>query len=186
MNGYSLESTNKTYTILDTRPEVFELFLRWLYQKTASDVSVLVLNTPELDKSPQLEDAPETKREEFVRNTGFIQELWIFGDKYEIPQLQDACVDFQEGLQKRYGLILFPLEYSHTTNKFEDFIIDTCAFYCASGVSWLEAMIETASKHILVKLIAAMGSVKGKPTAKNYYVDVCAEDCVTELRLGSH
>ena len=76
MKGYSLESTNKTYTILDTRPEVFELFLRWLYQKAASDVSVLVLNTPELDKSPQVEDAPETKREELVRNTGFIQELW--------------------------------------------------------------------------------------------------------------
>ena len=129
---------------------------------------------------------PKQKGKNLSGTPALYKSFGIFRDKYEIPQLQDACVDFREGLRKRYGLIFFPLEYSHTTNKFEDFIIDTCAFYCASGVSWLEAMIETASKHILVKLIAAMGSVKGKPTAKNYYVDVCAEDCVTELRLGSH
>ena len=171
-----MEAISQTYIIPDIKPEVFEKFVQWLYQPADSDPKTLSLESEQLRKTPDVHKAPSEKREEYVRNVGLLQELWKFGDKYEMPQLQNICLNHHEILQSKYGLILFPLEYSFMTNKYEDFVIDTCAFYCGNGVSWREGMLETASKDVLVKVIAAMGSVKGKPAAKDYYIDFSTDE----------
>lgn len=75
-NGSFKEAIESQIELLDVEIQVFEAFQAWLYSKT-------LLNTEELEN-------PD--RQTYLHHA-ILAKLWILGDKYQIPLLQNNVVD---------------------------------------------------------------------------------------------
>ncbi|KEQ69509.1 hypothetical protein M436DRAFT_67171 [Aureobasidium namibiae CBS 147.97] len=83
-NGSFIEATNKKIDLLDVNQEVFEHFITWLYtRKIASD------------------DDQYLGWDDLVN-------LWVFGDQFQVPMLQNCVMDelFAKGNRSKLGLRL--------------------------------------------------------------------------------
>lgn len=82
LTGSFKEASEKLVSLPDTETEVFELFVHWLYhQRFPTEVD-----------SPQLLALYEDKMDPAIQCRSLVK-LYIFCDKYDVPQLQRQCLD---------------------------------------------------------------------------------------------
>lgn len=93
-NGSFKEATEGRIELPDTQVDVFEIFQVWLYSRS-------LLNTEDLQDQPDYKKYP---------SFGALARLWVFGDKYQIPLLQNCAADAI-------------LQYNKDENKFNTCII---------------------------------------------------------------
>ncbi|THX02320.1 hypothetical protein D6D13_08371 [Aureobasidium pullulans] len=76
-NGSFKEATEGRIELPDAQLDVFEIFQVWLYSRS-------LLNTEDLQDQPDYQKYPSFST---------LARLWVFGDKYQIPLLQNCAAD---------------------------------------------------------------------------------------------
>ncbi|THW11129.1 hypothetical protein D6D23_10523 [Aureobasidium pullulans] len=100
-NGSFKEATEGRIELPDTQVDVFEIFQVWLYSRS-------LLNTEDLQDQPDSQKYPDFE---------ILAGLWVFGDKCQIPLLQncaaDAIIQYNKD-ENRFRTSVLKTAYDHT------------------------------------------------------------------------
>ena len=101
-----VEGQTQKYNLEDVKPEVFNLFMQWLYGKKFTPcLSKAELDSIRPSANGRNIDIPTTKKlNEHIENLVY---LWVTADYLQIPVLQNYIVDEIEHTRKEYGLIAY-------------------------------------------------------------------------------
>jgi len=93
-NSTFLESQTQTYGLDNISREAFQFFAEWLYMQKIDVVQL----REEYDRAP--ENKAEQGKEEFA-----LHELWVFGDKFSIPALQNLAMKAINDISNKWNMI---------------------------------------------------------------------------------
>ncbi|KEQ81747.1 hypothetical protein M438DRAFT_367628 [Aureobasidium pullulans EXF-150] len=103
-NGSFKEATEGRIELPDAQVDVFESFQVWLYSRS-------LLNTEDLQDQPDYQKYPSFSA---------LARLWVFGDKYQIPLLQNCVIDSILEKQKqsnRFNTCIVRIAYQDTIQE---------------------------------------------------------------------
>ncbi len=98
-NSDFAEGQTQTYTIEDVDEGVFKLFIQWLYRQKfgyyLTQAEADLLRQPESHTDEQL----KTVKDKIEKRQELLVRLWVLGDRFSIPRLQNLVVDDLENIR---------------------------------------------------------------------------------------
>ncbi|KAN0103411.1 hypothetical protein V8E51_011724 [Hyaloscypha variabilis] len=151
-NSLFKEGQTKCYCLEDTEPNVFRLFVQWLY---AQDYKV-ISGADTLEGVADSEHATEKERRLNEQDANMVG-LWILGDKLMIPALQNAAMKtLKKLLPFRNSTAWIPAVYEGTIPgcQLRAFAVDYARAQLPAG--WVAEHPEHFPQEALVELYTSM------------------------------
>jgi hypothetical protein len=115
--GSFKEATERKIELSDVEVETFEAFQVWLYSQSLHNI----------------EDSQDSSQPSKLPSWQILTRLWVFGDKHQIPLLQNCTIDAmlqKEIEENRFSVCVVALAYENTMHgsPLRKFVIDLCVF----------------------------------------------------------
>ncbi|KAH0290258.1 hypothetical protein M436DRAFT_50684 [Aureobasidium namibiae CBS 147.97] len=116
-DGSFKEAVERKIELPDVKIDTFEAFQVWLYSQSFRSIE-------DLQDSSEAPKLPSSRR---------LARLWVFGDKYQIPVLQNGAIDalLQKNLEERtFNVDVVNIAYENTMlgSPLRRYAIDLCVF----------------------------------------------------------
>lgn len=174
-NTQFIEGKTQTYRLDDVRPNCFRLFVQWIYTQ---DFDLYTPKRRDLEAKPPKYDVFTS----IITQDVDFAELWVLGDKFMIPGLQNKAIDklLANSSLNVYNPAWFRYAYENTNDSstLRKWAVDYSIVYIGnSRTGYVQTYREFYPKEMLLELLekAAKPYPRGKReltlVASDYYVE---------------